>query len=208
MAPRSEAGSDERWSLDMNDLLTIRQELLAFLEARTGSRELAEDTLQAAFVRCIEKRATLRRNESIVPWFYALLVNVLLDTMRRRAVEARGLETISREYDVHLRSPADLERQTCLCILRLVETLKPEYQRALRAIDIDGGALVDLARREGISVSNAGVRVHRARRALARRVRAVCGPCADRKCVDCTCTHRDSGRPLPAQGEHGADRSS
>jgi RNA polymerase sigma-70 factor (ECF subfamily) len=207
MAPRSEAGSDERWSLDMNDLLPIRKELLAFLEARTGSRELAEDILQAAFVRCIEKRATLRRNESIVPWFYKLLVNVLADTMRRRAVGARGREAMAREYDVHQTSPADLEHQSCLCILRMLETLKPEHQRALRAVDIDGGALADLARQESISVGNAAVRVHRARRALARRVRAVCGPCAERKCVDCTCTPGGQGRSVLEQGR-GADRSS
>jgi hypothetical protein len=48
-------------------------------------------------------------------------------------------------------------------------------------------------------VNNASVRLHRARQALARRVRAVCGACADRKCADCSC-------PPPAGGDKSSSR--
>jgi RNA polymerase sigma-70 factor (ECF subfamily) len=69
----------------------------------------------------------------------------------------------------------------------LLALLPPEYRRALRTVDIEGKPLRELARRERISSNNASVRLYRARRALARRVRAVCGRCADQQCVDCTC---------------------
>lgn len=171
----------------MEELLPIRSDLLAFLQARLGSRQLAEDVLQTAFVRCIEKRGTLRRDESIIAWFYRLLNNARVDLGRRSAAERRALEALVREIDVHVTPGAEMRRQVCLCILRLLPLLKPEYRRALRTVDIDGQSPGILARKEGISVNNASVRLHRARQALARRVRAVCGPCARRKCVDCTC---------------------
>jgi RNA polymerase sigma-70 factor (ECF subfamily) len=169
------------------ELASIRSELLAFLEMRTGSKQAAEDALQAAFVRCIEKRSTLRREDKVVAWFYALLANSVVDLGRRRGAESRALQALSREIDVHAGPVADLPRRECLCIARLLPLLKPDYRRALRTVDIDGEPLSELARRERISGNNAAMRLHRARRALARRVRAVCGPCADSKCADCFC---------------------
>jgi RNA polymerase sigma-70 factor (ECF subfamily) len=171
----------------LKELLSIRSELLGYLEARTGSKDAAEDVLHSAYVRCIEKGATLRRDESVVPWFYTLLSRALVDLSRRRAAQARALEAFARELERCVVAAPDAQHQVCLCIRRLVDLLKPEYQRALRLVDVDGEPLGELARREGISTNNASVRLHRARRALARRVRAVCGQCAPRKCLDCTC---------------------
>lgn len=165
----------------------MRMNLLTFLEARVGSRELAEDVLQTAFVRGIERGHAIRRDESIVAWFYALLSNSLVDAGRRRAAEARALAGFRREVDLHVAIEPEVHRQVCLCVGRLLGTLKLEYGRAVSTVDLQGKPLNELARRERISANAAAVRLHRARRALARRVRAVCGPCADRGCVDCTC---------------------
>jgi RNA polymerase sigma-70 factor (ECF subfamily) len=148
---------------------------------------MAEDLLHAAYVRCIEKRHTLRREESIVPWFYALLGHSVADLGRRRAAELRVLEALGREMDHYAASEPDARHHVCHCITRLLDVLKPEYRRALHTVDIDGQPLGELARRERITANNASVRLHRARRALARRVRAVCGPCAERACFDCAC---------------------
>ena len=48
--------------------------------------------------------------------------------------------------------------------------------------------LGDFAKEAAISSNNAGVRLHRARRALEVRVRDVCTTCADHGCHACTCT--------------------
>jgi RNA polymerase sigma-70 factor (ECF subfamily) len=45
----------------------------------------------------------------------------------------------------------------------------------------------DFAAAEGISATNAGVRVFRAREALRRQVVRSCGTCAEHGCIDCTC---------------------
>ena len=75
----------------------------------------------------------------------------------------------------------------CACVTRLAATLKPEYADALQAIDVQGMPVKAFAEQRGLSTSNAGVRVFRAREALKKRVRESCGMCADHGCLNCTC---------------------
>src|SRR6188768_51294 len=65
---------------------------LAFLKGRVGSRETAEEILQAAFVKSIEKQDSLRDGEHAVAWFYRLLRNSLIDHYRRQAALERGAQ--------------------------------------------------------------------------------------------------------------------
>ena len=85
----------------------------------------------------------------------------------------------------------ELEREICRCVDELFDTLEPEYADALRSIEIAGLAVKDYAAQRGISASNAGVRVFRAREALRRQVAAACGTCAEHGCYDCTCGSGD-----------------
>ena len=48
-------------------------------------------------------------------------------------------------------------------------------------------AVKDNAEEGGISRTNAGVRLHRARQALRAEVERTCGHCAQQGCTDCTC---------------------
>jgi len=77
--------------------------------------------------------------------------------------------------------------EICACITRLAGTLKPEYAEALHAIDVDGTSVKAFAAERGLSASNAGVRVFRAREALKKRVTESCGTCAEHGCRDCSC---------------------
>jgi DNA-directed RNA polymerase specialized sigma24 family protein len=46
------------------------------------SRALAEDILQDAFVRGVNKLDTLRSDESAIAWFYRVLRNAIIDHRR------------------------------------------------------------------------------------------------------------------------------
>jgi RNA polymerase sigma-70 factor (ECF subfamily) len=158
---------------------------LAFLQRRVGSREEAEDILQSAFVRSLERGATLRSEESATAWFYRLLRNALVDHYRRRNVEKRVLAELRPAS-----GPAvdeDLMRTVCACVASLADTLKPEYASALRRVEVDGASLRAYAGEQGITPNNAGVRLHRARLALRRQVAKSCGTCATHGCLDCSC---------------------
>jgi len=52
---------------------------LQFLRNRVGDAAAAEDILQAAYLRAIERGAQLRKSESSVAWFYRILRNAVAD---------------------------------------------------------------------------------------------------------------------------------
>ena len=167
-------------------LVSGHREFLAFLERRVESRAVAEDILQAAFTRSLE-RGTGVQEEKIVAWFYRVLRNAVIDHYRQRSTASRALEAWGREFPDLQEPEAELHQEICHCLSGLLETLKPEYRDALRIVDVEEGKLKDLAQQSGITAENAAVRIHRARAALRRRIEQACGTCAVHGCVDCSC---------------------
>lgn len=168
-------------------LVDNHQRFLAFLERRVGSPDTAEDILQDGFVRALERADTLRSGESASAWFYRLLRNALVDHYRRRSAEDRALAAAAAEPQVPENSEADLRETVFTCIRELIATLKAEYGTALRRVELDGERVDVFAREVGITVTNASVRLHRAREALRHRVLESCGTCVTHGCRDCEC---------------------
>lgn len=170
-------------------LVTNHRRFLAFLEKRTGSREDAEEILQSAFVKAIEKGGSIRDGESVVAWFYRLLRNALTDHWRRRAADRRAVEARSRETKeaADAADPA-LERVVCTCVKGLVPLLRTEYAVLIERVDLRDEEVAAAGRELGITAGNARVRLHRARAALRREVARACGTCADHGCLDCSCS--------------------
>lgn len=164
-------------------LVAHHRDLLAFVERRVRDRALAEEILQDAFVRGLEKSDEIR--ESALGWMYRMLRNAIVDRARRAAVQQQRLEALAAEMETQ--SDTELEEVACKCVATLAQALKPEYADALQRIDVDGVAVKDYATERGISASNAGVRVFRARDALRAQLAKACGTCATHGCVDCTC---------------------
>jgi len=168
-------------------LVAGHREFLGFLQRRVGSRALAEDLLQDAFVRGLEKAGSLRSEESAVAWFYRMLRNAVIDHYRRRATADRSLAAFAAELEAQVEPGAEAAGEICRCVAGLAGTLKPEYAEALRRIEVDGVAVKDFAAEAGISSGNAAVRVFRARDALRKQVARACGTCARHGCLDCSC---------------------
>jgi RNA polymerase sigma-70 factor (ECF subfamily) len=167
-------------------LLDNHRAFLRYLEGRVGDRALAEDILQDAFTRNLQKAEDVPE-EALVPWFYRTLRNAAIDQYRRRSVRDRALETFARELESRDTPAPEMAGEICACISRLADTLKPEYADALKSVEVDGVPVKTYAEQKGLSASNAGVRVFRAREALRKRVVQSCGTCAEHGCVDCTC---------------------
>ena len=166
-------------------LVSNHRAFLAFVERRVGSRDVAEEILQSAFVKNLDKLDTV--NETTIGWFYRVLRNAIIDHHRRKAVADRRLETYANKLEASGDGDAELHHVVCKCVGELAATLKPEYADALRRIEIDGVTVKDYADEAGISSSNAGVRVFRAREALRKQVVRSCGTCAMHGCFDCSC---------------------
>lgn len=176
-------------------LVANHRRFLAFLERRVGSREVAEDILQDAFVRGIAGAGKIRDEDSVVAWFYRSLRNALVDHWRRRAAEQRAMDRAGRlEEESGPAADQALLDVVCGCVAGLLDTLKPEYAEAVRRVDLEEGSVKAFAGASGISANNASVRLFRGREALRRQVQRFCGTCADHGCLDCSC-----GRPARAK---------
>lgn len=167
-------------------LVDGHRDFLSFLERRVESRAVAEDILQSAFARGLE-RGTDASDDNVVAWFYRVLRNAVVDHYRRRAAASRAMEAWGQEFRDSTEPDAAVRQEICGCITGLLGALKPEYREALQVVDLGEGALADLARQSGITAENAAVRVHRARKALRRQVEQACGTCAEHGCSDCHC---------------------
>ena len=173
-------------------LVANHREFLKFVERRVGSRDLAEEILQSAFVKNVEKFDTVR--ETAVGWFYKVLRNAIIDYRRRKDVADRRMESFASDVEANDERDDELHGVVCKCVADIATTLKPEYAEALHRIEVEGVSVKDYADQIGISTSNAGVRVFRAREALRKQVVRSCGTCADHGCLDCTCAKTPTGK--------------
>jgi RNA polymerase sigma factor (sigma-70 family) len=172
------------------------RDFLAFLERRVGSKAIAEDILQEAFVRGMGK-LRVDDPESVVGWLYRTLKNAAVDYHRRNKTANKALESFAAETEANVEADPGLRAAVCQCVNRLADTLRPAYAEALKRIEVDGVSVKDYAAEAGISPSNAAVRVFRAREALRGQVARSCGTCAEHGCLECTC-----GSPVGACADH------
>ncbi|MFO0745919.1 MAG: sigma-70 family RNA polymerase sigma factor [Myxococcota bacterium] len=181
-------------------LVDHHREFLRYVERRVGDRAAAEEILQDAFVRSLGKDGDIK--DSAIGWFYRVLKNAVIDHQRRLAVATRRADRMTAELEADAALATDdeeLHRIACRCVAELADTLKPEYAEALRRVEVDGVAVKDFADQVGITPSNAGVRIFRAREALRKQVARACGTCAEHGCLDCSCGSAPHATP------HGAE---
>lgn len=183
------AEADEALSEDkVRVLVANHARFLAFLKPRVGSVETAEEILQAAFVKSLEKQDTIRDGESAVRWFFRLLRNALVDHYRHKGVELRGRERYAQENPESVSElETAIESEICACVDRLIPTLKAEYAEILRRVELEGRSVAQVAAELDVTPNNAAVRLHRAREALKKRLELTCGTCTEHGCLECTC---------------------
>src|SRR5437879_5956956 len=125
-------------------LMAHRSDFLGFLRKQGASEAQAEDLLQSALLRGLEPWASLPPEESVVPWFYRVLRNAMIDQARRASATGRALERYAQE-------PSDAEpeadaRRICRCSYQALAALKPEYATLIQEVDVGGAAIEDAAR--------------------------------------------------------------
>jgi RNA polymerase sigma-70 factor (ECF subfamily) len=158
---------------------------LDFLRRRVESEAVAEDILQDAYTKSLQRLDQVENDESVVAWFYQLLRNAIVDHYRRQGVERKVREVLARETEPSFEP--ELRQNICTCVSAVLPTLKPEYAAIVDAVELAGRPIAEVAAEAGVTANNATVRLHRARAALRRRLVEVCGACSTHGCIDCTC---------------------
>ena len=164
-----------------------RKRYLSFVRRRVSRDEIAEDILQDATMRALERADTLREQPAFEGWFFRILRNAIIDFRRRSSAVVRGKDAFFAEVEDRTEAQ-ERAVHPCACVVPLLSELKDEYREVLKRVEIDELKVRDFAEQEGISPSNAGVRVHRARAALKKQVESTCGACAAAGGRDCCCS--------------------
>jgi RNA polymerase sigma-70 factor (ECF subfamily) len=170
-------------------LLDSRDRFLGYVRKRVADPDLAEDIVQDSLLRAIQAAPDLRQQDRLIPWFYSVLRNAIVDAYRRRGVASQhvvpldGLDVADEPEDVAL---------ACACFEPLISTLKPEYAELIRTVELGSERPEDAARRLGVTPNTLKVRRYRARQALRQRLERTCRTCAEHGCLDCTCRPDES----------------
>lgn len=188
-----EEGLKEVSSTLIETLVKNRERFRDYLAKRVGSKAVADELLQQSLMKALEAESSLRTQEGLLPWFYRILKNTLIDYYRTHAKEEkrdtallRELETLGNTKNL----PADeLKSAVCQCLGGLLPTLNPGYAELVQKIDLEEKSPEVVAKDLGITPNNLFVKLHRARQALRKSLERSCGACADHACLDCTCQH-------------------
>ena len=168
-------------------LLKHRKELLGYLRKKLASPELAEDLLQDSLLKALRKAPDIRDEEKLLPWFYRVLRNAVIDTYRSRGAAPGRVEIDVDLLEAPAEPSAADEQSLCECFRLLVPTLKPEYAAMIQRLELGTADPEAVAKELGITRNTLKVRRHRARQALRQRLEETCRTCAKHGCLDCTC---------------------
>ena len=172
------------------DLAIHRGAMLRFARRRIRDAELAEDAVQDALLAALSSRESFEGKSALRTWLIGILNHKIQDVFRRESRyvrqgasegeegdesgEDRLLETqpAMGAGDTHdpLREVAQRRMQAQLA--REVDALPPTLKEVFVLQVIEGISTEEVCQRLGITEANCWVRLHRARKRLAERMRA------------------------------------
>jgi RNA polymerase sigma-70 factor (ECF subfamily) len=169
-------------------LVGQRLRFVAFVRKRVADDATAEDIVQAAFARATTAASDLRSPDDATAWFFSILRNAIVDHHRRRAAAESAIDKLANEPRADTTPP---RHPICGCVFKVLPSLRQEYEAIIRAVDVEGRAVEDVARQLGITANNASVRLHRARGSLKGKLLEFCVDCctdaSTAGCRDCYC---------------------
>jgi DNA-directed RNA polymerase specialized sigma24 family protein len=142
-----------------------RASLLRFARRRTGSLEAAEEMLQLALVRAVDRIASLGDVRKIRPWFYRTLRSVIAE--HPGAGEIRDGSAVARLF-AYADGGLDVEATTARCAftLGLIDRLPSDVAWVVRRVDLDGEPVPLVVAELGVTTGEVMARLHRGRHAL------------------------------------------
>ena len=185
-APEAAASTD---AAVRQALVESRRQFLGFLQRRLSNADEAEEVLQAFMLRAVSRADDLRDVRTVRGWLSRILATSIADHQRQAArrrqretvMTPEFFETVPGDVD------AELEEAVCNCLYKLLPTLNADYAEVIWRIDLMGEEREAVAERLDITTNALGVRLHRARQALKRRLEEMCLTCPIHGYLDCGC---------------------
>lgn len=146
------------------DLIAMRR----YARALTRDEQDADDVVQDAILRAIERERSFKPEFSRRRWLLAIVHNVFISSKRREAAEARRndrfAETLERNPDLEQEQRARLSR-----IASAYAGLSEQHRAVLHLIAVEGLSYQEVADVLDVPIGTVMSRLSRAREALKQR---------------------------------------
>ncbi|MGV3524622.1 MAG: RNA polymerase sigma factor [Candidatus Sericytochromatia bacterium] len=152
---------------------------------RVGSWPDAEDLVQQALLKALEKQQGLRQPERLKPWFDSILRRTVADWWRGEG--RRRTQALEPADEAQLQAPETADETGCACSLSLLQQLSAQDAELIRQSDLEARPVHEVAAELGLTPNNASVRLYRARRRLRTALARSCGVTSVAACQDCGC---------------------
>ncbi|MDH3732739.1 MAG: RNA polymerase sigma factor [Gemmatimonadota bacterium] len=125
----------------------------------------AEDAVQAAFIRALDRIGQLRPGSRFGPWFYRVLRSTCLNLRRREMLRSHPEvpDTARSGHDPHREFERRAARER---VLGALEQLPERQRTAVMMYDLEGYDHADIAEILGIAVGTSRANLHHGRQAL------------------------------------------
>jgi len=166
----------------VDDLAQHRPALVRFARRKVRDEALAEDAVQDAMLAAVANRARFQGQSSLRTWLIGILNHKIQDVFRRenRYVSISGDDDEQDPFDRLGLDGADESTDPMQAVAsarmraaleREIEVMPPNLKDVFRMQALEGMATVEVCEQLSISEANCWVRLHRARKHLAARMR-------------------------------------
>ncbi len=178
-------------------LVENRNRFMGYLRKRLNSPQDAEDVFQDFCIKVLRNHASLRSGERLDAWLGITLRHTLTDHYRRQGTRSRGAEAYAIEAKTLESGAGEVDEPACSCIAAALDELQPAQAELLTRLDLQDEPRKEVATALGISLNSLGVRVHRSRAALRKKIAKICPVCGDGGFMQCDCDRSHDTQPLP-----------
>lgn len=155
------------------EMIALLPRLRRFARGLTGSEEEADDLVQAACERAIQRIGQWQPGTRLDSWMFRIMQNLWIDAIRVGKLRGSHLSLVDPEGQ---KAPgmdgeqATMNRLTLEAVRRGVQRLPPDQRSVLLLVCVEGCSYKETAETLGIPVGTVMSRLSRARLALNRMV--------------------------------------
>lgn len=160
----AQAGNEDAYRILLRELASVTR---AFLISRFGYFEMIEDVVQESLLALHRARQTFRPDHSFRAWYFAIVQNRCIDTIRSRQRLERHDALVSNQSAETALTELDAPIYTG----QLLSRLQPTYREAFSLTRLEGLSIAESAQQIGISEASFRVRVSRAVRMVKRMLK-------------------------------------
>lgn len=155
----AQSGNESDYRLLLGELADVVQR---FLRSRFGNRPIIEDCVQEALIAIHQARHTYNPKRPFRPWFFAIVRNRTIDTLRKQKRRDNVAENYKREQEVLAQPSGQMAYPQEIAEGPLFRSLSNQHREVLVLTKIIGFSIAETAEKLNISQSAVKVRVHRA----------------------------------------------